>query len=486
MDVLQHEHPLTLIDLNPEYPRDEVVYDDEDELIMKQDFRCSCGRCGQEINFCHSSLLSQSARFSLVASAPKLDNNEQVVNPIMKKVWGNAIGNRSSFKSCGFYEKLLGVDVKIGCRLLVKVAVGTSLSRKDRQQLTNLLDCATTSKDASLNAIRLNQGTSAFSKNYSDSEYPNVLHLPFPNQTDMSKHFHGESGSSAFETNLTHPFHRHPLTLVDTPSCNNDITTTPTSSRITTSSIHDSMKMVEVPVTQPKAPTDLKTKKKRIPPSSKPKSPYRVRVILPKKQVTKTRYAKAKSSDEDTSRKKETSDEPPTTSSIFSPTPPREPTPPRDESKGKEGPLSQKDVMDKLKEMKRLANLKAEKEKSKKSLKKLLKNSATISEWLKVHSLASKSKVKLNDLLLQSLKAKFKWVLTLVKALGIPPSHKLSIFLLSVLTVDKKRNRRLGLSKRRSIPSGHHSSVNQTIEFHSEAYSKGKRNDQKNKAYYRG
>nr|GEW25546.1 hypothetical protein [Tanacetum cinerariifolium] len=54
MDVLQHEHPLTLIDLNPEYPRDEVVYDDEDELIMKQDFRCSCGRCGQEINFCHS------------------------------------------------------------------------------------------------------------------------------------------------------------------------------------------------------------------------------------------------------------------------------------------------------------------------------------------------------------------------------------------------------------------------------------------------
>nr|GEU74292.1 zinc finger, PHD-type, DC1 [Tanacetum cinerariifolium] len=35
----------------------------------------------------------------------------------------------------------------------------------------------------------------------------------------MSKHFHGESGSSTFETNLTHPFHRHPLTLVDTPSC---------------------------------------------------------------------------------------------------------------------------------------------------------------------------------------------------------------------------------------------------------------------------
>ncbi|GJY27555.1 ribonuclease H-like domain-containing protein [Tanacetum coccineum] len=53
MEVLQHEHPLTLIDLNSEYPRDEVVYDDEQELIMKQDFRCPCGRCGQEINFYH-------------------------------------------------------------------------------------------------------------------------------------------------------------------------------------------------------------------------------------------------------------------------------------------------------------------------------------------------------------------------------------------------------------------------------------------------
>ena len=32
MEVLQHEHPLTLIDLNLEYPCDEVVYDDEDEF----------------------------------------------------------------------------------------------------------------------------------------------------------------------------------------------------------------------------------------------------------------------------------------------------------------------------------------------------------------------------------------------------------------------------------------------------------------------
>nr|GEW67895.1 hypothetical protein [Tanacetum cinerariifolium] len=75
-----------------------------------------------------------------------------------------------------------------------------------------------------------------------------------------------------------------------------------------------------------------------------------------------------------------------TLSSIPSPTPPRDLTPLKEESKRKgiatEEPL--KDTMPfmeeggLLKEMKRLANLKAEKEKSKESLKKLLKNSAII------------------------------------------------------------------------------------------------------------
>ncbi|PWA91857.1 DC1, C1-like protein [Artemisia annua] len=90
------------------------------------------------------------------------------------------------------------------------------------------VDCATTSKKASYNALQLNPGTSAASKNYKDSDYPDLLHLPFPDQTAAIKHFYGESGSRAFETNLTHT------------------TTSPTSSRITTSSSHDSMKMVEV------------------------------------------------------------------------------------------------------------------------------------------------------------------------------------------------------------------------------------------------
>nr|GEW56462.1 hypothetical protein [Tanacetum cinerariifolium] len=47
----------------------------------------------------------------------------------------------------------------------------------------------------------------------------------------------------------------------------------------------------EQPVTRPKAPTDLKTKNKKISSSSQPKYPHKVRVILQKKQVAETQHA---------------------------------------------------------------------------------------------------------------------------------------------------------------------------------------------------
>ncbi|GJU95441.1 hypothetical protein Tco_1320197 [Tanacetum coccineum] len=135
-----------------------------------------------------------------------------------------------------------------------------------------------------------------------------------------------------------------------------------------------------------------------------------------------------------------------------------------------DGQLTQDDIIAQVKEMKRLADLKAKKEKSEESLKRIM-NPANIkaqaqkiaeitrandplnvtmherfrlktlsfSEWLEVHSLASKTKSKSNNLLLQSLRAKFQWVLTQVKALGIPPPPELSTFGVSIN--DKKRKR---------------------------------------------
>ncbi|KAF5776676.1 putative chromatin regulator PHD family [Helianthus annuus] len=51
--IQQHEHSLTLIDLNPKYPHDEHVYDDEKDLISHQAFQRSCDRCDQKITFFH-------------------------------------------------------------------------------------------------------------------------------------------------------------------------------------------------------------------------------------------------------------------------------------------------------------------------------------------------------------------------------------------------------------------------------------------------
>ncbi|GJX17159.1 putative reverse transcriptase domain-containing protein [Tanacetum coccineum] len=99
-----------------------------------------------------------------------------------------------------------------------------------------------------------------------------------------------------------------------------------------------------------------------------------------------------------------------TTSSIFSltplryPTPLGDPTPPSDESKGKvsnlvilEGQLTQEDVMAQLKEMKRLADLKAEKEKSEKSLKEILSPATIKAQTRKMAEHESKRKKKFDE-----------------------------------------------------------------------------------------
>ncbi|KAK9060647.1 hypothetical protein SSX86_021353 [Deinandra increscens subsp. villosa] len=53
MKMFHHDHPLTLVDLNPLYPHDEQVYDDEYDLIEKQAFQSLCNLCCQEITFLH-------------------------------------------------------------------------------------------------------------------------------------------------------------------------------------------------------------------------------------------------------------------------------------------------------------------------------------------------------------------------------------------------------------------------------------------------
>nr|GEV63253.1 hypothetical protein [Tanacetum cinerariifolium] len=61
------------------------------------------------------------------------------------------------------------------------------------------------------------------------------------------------------------------------------------------------------------------------------------------------------------------------------------------------------------------------------------------SEWLKVHALASKKTRKSNDMLLQSLREKFQWVINQSKKLGLPPPPTLETF---GMTVDGKKRKR--------------------------------------------
>nr|GEV19918.1 hypothetical protein [Tanacetum cinerariifolium] len=64
----------------------------------------------------------------------------------------------------------------------------------------------------------------------------------------------------------------------------------------------------EQPVTQHKAATDLKIKKKKISSSPQPKSPHKVRVTLPKKQVTETQHAEVKVATDDVTKSLEASE----------------------------------------------------------------------------------------------------------------------------------------------------------------------------------
>ncbi|GJR27507.1 hypothetical protein Tco_1103739 [Tanacetum coccineum] len=65
------------------------------------------------------------------------------------------------------------------------------------------------------------------------------------------------------------------------------------------------------------------------------------------------------------------------------------------------------------------------------------------SEWLEVHALASKVKSKSNDLLLKNLKAKFQWLKTQARKLGIPPPPQLTTFGLTALEKKRKRSSEL-------------------------------------------
>ncbi|GJS49301.1 hypothetical protein Tco_0599422 [Tanacetum coccineum] len=185
-----------------------------------------------------------------------------------------------------------------------------------------------------------------------------------------------------------------------------------------------------------------------------------------------------------------------TTSSKFSPTPPREPTPLRDPAKGKEvaivkeqvnelvtyqeegcfipkmpklksfitseGTLSQEEFNNKIKELKRISDLKAQKDKSEQELRKIadplpITNiSYTVNSNKEATMKIIRGDNPLNLIIHPNfrlkllgfsewLEAKFQWVMVEAKKLGLPPPSALANF--GMTTEEKKRKRTQFLKK---------------------------------------
>nr|GEU89325.1 retrovirus-related Pol polyprotein from transposon TNT 1-94 [Tanacetum cinerariifolium] len=172
-----------------------------------------------------------------------------------------------------------------------------------------------------------------------------------------------------------------------------------------------------------------------------------------------------------------------TASLKFSPTLPREPTPSKDLANGKEISIVKEqlnelvthqeegELNNQIKELKRISDIKAQKDKSeadplpitkisyiansnKEATMKIIRGdnplnlivhpnfkltSLGFSKWLEVHALASKKIRKSNDMLLQSLREKFQWVMDQAKKLGLPLPPSLAIF---VMTPKEKKRKR--------------------------------------------
>ncbi|GKE87146.1 hypothetical protein Tco_1564621, partial [Tanacetum coccineum] len=119
--LIQHEHPLHLVDLQPCYP-DYVEFsdDEEEDKVIKWDFKSSCNQCGKDINVYHR-----------ICRAP-------------------------------FGLDYLWIYTCESCRYYVH------------------LDCATSRNEPFMSIF---QSAGKTIKNFKDDDHPDRLKLPFPDQT---------------------------------------------------------------------------------------------------------------------------------------------------------------------------------------------------------------------------------------------------------------------------------------------------------------
>ncbi|KAI3671471.1 hypothetical protein L1987_87209 [Smallanthus sonchifolius] len=191
--MFEHEHPLNFIDLwSKELKHEEEDEESEEEtedLISNQDFRCLCFRCDEEINWFHRYYYTcGQCDYSMHKFCAELPERLEGICDVEHTLY--------------FLTKWLYSDWKCGiCR-------------------------------------RIHKSTGKTIKNYKDVEYPDLLHLPFPDPSySILKHlFFKKNGPCTLEVpndvTKTHDNISHQHSLV--------------SSRIKSISFHDPMKRIEL------------------------------------------------------------------------------------------------------------------------------------------------------------------------------------------------------------------------------------------------
>ncbi|PWA50430.1 DC1, C1-like, Zinc finger, RING/FYVE/PHD-type [Artemisia annua] len=205
-------------------------------VCVAKEILCECDACGKkhEGSFYQCATCSFPLLHSDCAFLPKNLSIQQTTNDIHSHTHPLTLAYSysphdlltSMYTQCrvcndSFYKKFLWIYKCDRCRYYAH------------------LDCATARHEPFM-SILMSPGMGRLLQNFKDDDYPDLVHLPFPDQTmNLIKHLFSKeiesSTSKSNEAKQTHISHQHPLILVDT--------TKPKSSTL---SCHNPMKKVEL------------------------------------------------------------------------------------------------------------------------------------------------------------------------------------------------------------------------------------------------
>ncbi|PWA57395.1 protein kinase C-like, phorbol ester/diacylglycerol-binding domain, DC1 [Artemisia annua] len=264
-EIREHKHPLRLIDLQPKYPQYEETFDVvnvigvakkslgftdsiDDRLIYHPSHRhplaatlepllSKCNACGKK----------HEGTFYICTTCFGLFIHSDCAFLPEEFMIQNATNDIFSHRHPLILSYSFPLEDQITrfhprCRVCNSTEYGanTWIFKCEKCRYYVHIHCAT-SKDP---------GRRLAIKNFEDSDYPDLLHLPFADEgCSLQKHMFSklvEHGTSEADDqgNVKHNLHPHPLILVRT-ECN-DITSTSTSTKTTVISCHNPMKKVQL------------------------------------------------------------------------------------------------------------------------------------------------------------------------------------------------------------------------------------------------